>query len=333
MAPSRAAGALTVGALTTPSRVTRVAAEKADTLPAASVWRTRKPKLPSVLAGTLLDRRQWPCASANTVLSMVTPSRERSTRAQASAVPDQLRVFRAVMRSLLESPVSLAASRRGAARVATCVSTTMLASAELPRVCPWSSRARASRLCGPSLRALTRPRRQLPLASARVLPKRVLPAHTCTVALAGALLPVKTGRAWFVRPSARVPVSLAALSMGADSCVAETVRVNAVAALRLPARSTCSAVRLRRPALRGPARLSCQLPSAATVVLPSSTPFSSTRRVAPASPVPLSEKLGAWGLASALTTGACTVVSKFKTCAGLLPLVLPATSVWLAVKV
>ena len=137
LAPCAPVKALSTGARAAVSTVTAVAADTADTLPAASVWRAVMLKLPA--PPVLKLARQAPLALAYAVATTV-PLLSNSTLAMASAVPLKVCCARLVMPSVAKRPVSLPASRVGALGAAlACVSMTKLAALEVRSVVPAAS--------------------------------------------------------------------------------------------------------------------------------------------------------------------------------------------------
>lgn len=166
----------------------------------------------------------------------------------ASAVPEIAGVLSDVMSSVLDVPVSLAASKSGTLRVAGEVVSTVTASAvEATLVLPAASVAVAEMLCVPSLN-VGDVKDQFPVPSAVVLPSEVAPAKTSIAALASDV-PLKVGVSSAVMLSEfEEPESLAASksgSLGAAGALVSMVTASEdEATLVLPEASVAAAEKL-----------------------------------------------------------------------------------------
>jgi len=191
---------------------------------------------------------QAPVPSAVVVPKLVLPPRNNSTVLLASAVPVNVGVLTLVRLSVLEEPLSLAASRSGVDGAAGAVaSIVMLRAPEAAEAFPAASVAVAVMEWTPAVRLMSLVHE--PVTLAMVVPLEVAPSKSSTVLLASAVPEIVRADVFLVMLSElETPVSSAAAKSspvgGVGASVSIVTRKFAEAPLVLPAASVAVAVKV-----------------------------------------------------------------------------------------
>src|ERR671917_288304 len=271
VAPS--AGPVTTGGSgATVSTVNVTGSDAGETFPTASICVADTVCGPSP-SGVVGSSVQVP-SGATVAVPTTTPSTVTVTVAPGSPVP----VIVGVLSEIVDPSAGL--STTGAS--GTVVSTVNVTVSDAGDVLPAGSVCVAVTVWSPSASGVVTSRLQVPSGATVVVPTTVPSMVTSTVA-PGSPVPVIVGV-----ESAVTSPSAGDGTTGGSGAVVSTVKVTGSdAGETLPAASVCVAVTVCEPSPRASGTTSDQVPSGATVVVPTVTPSTVTSTVAPGSPVPV----------------------------------------------